>query len=103
MGSPASSVRCDACDAVCCQLTVVLFPEDNVAGHLTTVTDSGTHVMAHGDDGWCIALDRVRMCCSIYETRPAICRKFAMGGPYCLDIRADYAAHGPRSIPIDLA
>jgi Fe-S-cluster containining protein len=51
--------------------------------------------MAHGADGWCIALDRARMCCGIYAARPAICRKFAMGGAYCRDERERYADAAP--------
>ena len=27
------------------------------------------------------------MRCTIYEDRPGVCRKFAMGGPYCRDER----------------
>lgn len=100
-GSPETA-RCDACDAVCCRLTVVLMPEDNVAAHLTARTPAGLQVMARGEDGWCVALDGVHMRCSIYDTRPAICRKFAMAGPYCLDVRADYADRRARGIPLTL-
>ena len=39
------------------------------------------------DDGWCVALDRSTMLCSIYEQRPLICREFEMGGYECLDER----------------
>lgn len=96
------TARCDACDAVCCRLTVVLMPEDNVAAHLTTRTPAGLLVMARGEDGWCVALDGARMSCSIYGARPAICRKFAMAGPYCLDVRAEYADRRARDIPLTL-
>lgn len=40
------------------------------------------------DDGWCAALDRSTMLCSIYEQRPWICREFEMGGYECLTERA---------------
>jgi len=97
-----AKAECSSCDAVCCRLTVVLQPEDRVAGHLTTHTEAGLHVMARDEEGWCVALDSKRMCCSIYESRPAICRRFRMGGPYCLDIRADYADRRARGIPLVL-
>lgn len=100
--APASPVACSACDAVCCRLTVVLLPGDSVPGHLTARTREGLHVMDRDDDGWCVAIDAARMCCSIYDTRPAICRRFAMGGPYCVDVRAEYASHYPRAIPSTL-
>ena len=93
------TIACDACDAVCCTLTVVLLPGDDVPERFTTWTAEGLHVMAHDEDGWCVAVDGARMCCSIYENRPAICRKFAMGGPYCRAVRADYAGRTARHIP----
>lgn len=103
-----TSVSCSACDAVCCRLTVVLMPEDAVPAHLTTQTREGLHVMARGEDGWCIALDPLKMCCSIYDQRPGICRKFAMGSAYCRDERKTYrdnnaiAANAARVIPLTL-
>ena len=39
------------------------------------------------DDGWCAALDRDSMRCSIYELRPLICREFEMGSVECQDER----------------
>jgi len=95
-------IDCAHCDAVCCRLTVVLMPEDNVPERFTEYTDAGLHVMARDEEGWCVAVDSARMCCSIYETRPTICRKFAMAGPYCREIRKEYAEHGPREIPLYL-
>lgn len=95
-----TNVHCSTCDAVCCRLTVVLMPEDDVAQHLTTHTETGLHVMARDEEGWCVALDGARMCCSIYASRPQICRKFAMAGPYCIEVRADYADRRARGIPL---
>ena len=100
--APAAPVECTTCDAVCCRLTVVLGDEDRVAEHLTTRTDRGLRVMARDEEGWCVALDNARMCCSIYDTRPAICRKFAMAGPFCIDERTDYADRRARGIPLTL-
>lgn len=81
---------CARCDAVCCRLTVVLMPDDNVPAHLTTTTPQGLHVMDRHDDGWCAALDPLQMCCTIYEQRPATCRRFVMDGPYCRASRQAY-------------
>jgi uncharacterized protein len=91
---------CSHCEAVCCRLTVVLMPDDRIPPWLVAEDDNGPDTMARGDDGWCVALDRQTMRCTIYEQRPAICRSFAMGGPYCLDERAEWAAsHSNRGIP----
>ena len=98
----AAPVHCASCDAVCCRLTVVLMEDDRVAEHLTTTTDAGLHVMARDEEGWCVALDGARMCCSIYDSRPAVCRRFAMAGPYCREVRADYADRRARGIPLAL-
>lgn len=88
--------KCAACDAVCCRLTVVLQPDDDIPAQLTTHLADGLHVMARAEDGWCVALDRTHMNCSIYASRPAICRRFVMGGAYCNAIRT----RRPRSIDI---
>jgi Fe-S-cluster containining protein len=56
--------------------------------------------MAHDEEGWCVAVDGSHMRCSIYASRPTICRQFAMGGPYCQEVRADYADHRARGIAL---
>lgn len=84
--------HCSTCEAVCCRLTVVLQPDDRVPDHLTAYTPEGLHVMKRGEDGWCVALNGVRMNCGIYETRPSVCRRFVMNGPYCRAIRDEYDA-----------
>ena len=93
---------CTRCDAVCCRLTVVLQVEDNIPAHLTTHLESGLRVMAHGEDGWCAALDRTRMNCGIHENRPAVCRRFVMNGPYCRFVRKNYAEQAVADIPLAL-
>ncbi|MDI9238566.1 YkgJ family cysteine cluster protein [Lysobacter sp. LF1] len=100
--SSSSAAHCSQCDAVCCRLTVVLQPEDDVPAHLTTRTAAQLLVMAHDEDGWCVALDGARMNCSIYETRPAVCRRFVMDGPYCRAVRSEYAEERLHAIELHL-
>ncbi len=100
-------VDCANCEAICCRLTVVILPGDAVPDGLTTHDDHGLEMMARGEDGWCVALDLDTMRCGIYEQRPQICRKFAMGGPYCRAEREEWrglAAEvaSPLLIPIVL-
>ncbi|MEG3190912.1 YkgJ family cysteine cluster protein [Lysobacter sp. D1-1-M9] len=95
-------VSCSNCDAVCCRLTVVVMPDDPVPRHLTERDPRGLEVMAHDEDGWCVAVDQSRMCCSIYELRPGICRKFAMGSAYCRDERETYSRDTAGGIPLKL-
>ena len=92
--------HCSTCEAVCCRLTVVLQPDDEVADALTERTASGLRVMARDEHGWCLARDGVRMRCSIYGTRPSTCRRFVMAGPYCLAVRADHDERRARGIPL---
>ncbi len=96
------TVSCSHCDAVCCRLTVLVMPEDNVPRHLVDRNEHGLEVMARGEDGWCIAVDHQRMCCGIYDQRPGICRKFAMGSAYCRDEREQYRQDMANAIPMAL-
>ena len=97
-----TTASCNACDAVCCRLTVVLQPDDNVPRHLTARTPEGLEMMARDEEGWCVAVDASRMCCSIYATRPGVCRRFAESGPYCQAVRADHAERLARGIPLQM-
>lgn len=98
----AARERCTDCDAVCCRLTVVVQPGDRVPAHLTARRDDGLLVMARDEEGWCVAVDPARMHCSIYGSRPDVCRRFAMAGPSCREVREDYAYRTARGIPLTL-
>lgn len=78
-------ISCTACNACCCKLEVLLIGDDNVPARLTVEDDWGGWVMRRLDDGWCAALDRKTMRCTIYENRPGICRDYEMGGDDCLE------------------
>jgi len=78
-------------------MQVLLMPGDHPPGHYVTVDPSGVDVMARLDDGWCAALDRNSMRCTIYALRPQVCRDYEMGGPDCLAERA--AWFGPARPP----
>jgi Fe-S-cluster containining protein len=93
-------VTCASCDAVCCRLTVVVMPEDEVPRHFVERGPDGLEVMGRCEEGWCVALDHARMCCSIYEQRPQVCRKFAMGSGYCRSERHAYRMR--HAIPVSV-
>ncbi len=84
-------VLCDRCEAVCCRLLVLVMPDDPTPRGYVAIDEHGLEVMARGEEGWCIALDMQRMCCSIYELRPQACRSFTMGAGDCRAERAEYA------------
>lgn len=94
--------NCAQCDAVCCRLTVVLQPEEQFPAHLTTTLPSGLRAMAQDEEGWCVALDGARMNCGIYDSRPAVCRRFVMDGPYCHAVREEYFEQRDGGIPLAL-
>lgn len=93
---------CARCDAVCCRMTVVLQGSDRIPAHLTDYTDAGLEVMARDEFGWCVAVDPAGRGCSIYDSRPEVCRRFHMDGPYCRAIRVDYAERNARGIPLQM-
>lgn len=93
----SSCVTCATCEACCCRLEVMLMGDDDVPARFTTQDQWGGWVMRRLDDGWCAALDRETMLCTIYAVRPDICREFQAGEFDCLEQRAHLdgkGAHG---------
>lgn len=84
---PTDDVTCSNCKANCCRLEVMLITDTGVPERYIKLDDWGGMIMASLDDGWCAALDRSTMRCSIYDKRPLICREFEMGGYECLSER----------------
>jgi Fe-S-cluster containining protein len=76
-------VTCSTCQACCCRLEVMLITDTGVPERYIEEDSWGSRVMARLDDGWCAALNRDTMMCSIYENRPLICREFEMGAFEC--------------------
>ncbi|MGB5179291.1 MAG: YkgJ family cysteine cluster protein [Gammaproteobacteria bacterium] len=85
---PDTDVACVSCEACCCRLEVMLITDTEVPDNFIEVDKWGGRSMAKLDDGWCSALDRNTMFCTVYEKRPKICRDFEMGGYECISERA---------------
>jgi Fe-S-cluster containining protein len=85
----ATIIDCASCEACCCRLEVLLISDTGVPDRYVDIDEWGGRVMARLEDGWCAALDRNTMMCSIYEMRPLICREFEVGEHEC---RAERAA-----------
>ncbi len=88
--SDEQAVTCASCAACCCQLEVMLMGDDDIPRRFTGEDAWGGTVMRRLDDGWCAALDRATMLCTIYEQRPGVCRDFTMGASACLVERRLY-------------
>lgn len=80
---PATEVSCSNCQACCCRLEVILFTETGVPDRHIAYDQWGGETMLRLEDGWCSALDRETLMCSIYEKRPWACRAFEMGSYDC--------------------
>jgi len=86
-GSDAA-ITCAECDACCCRLEVMLITDTGVPKCFIETDAWGGRSMARLEDGWCSALDRSSMLCTIYPQRPWVCREFAMGEYECISERA---------------
>jgi len=95
------AVSCASCQACCCQLEVMLMGGDDIPLKFTQRDQWGGWIMARLDDGWCAALDRNTMLCTIYQRRPMICREFQMGDDDCIEERRRHASGwvAPRAAP----
>ena len=62
--------------------------EDDVPAEMSMVDRWGGWIMRRLDDGWCAALDRRTMLCTIYARRPSVCRDYQLGGSDCMQERA---------------
>ncbi len=69
---------------------------DDVPHRFIEVDAWGGSVMRRGDDGWCNALDRATLRCTIYARRPGVCRDYPEGGADCLVERARHGYPGAR-------
>ncbi|MEH6357512.1 MAG: YkgJ family cysteine cluster protein [Pseudomonadales bacterium] len=82
--TPNTEATCANCRACCCRLEVMLITETGVPERFIDIDRWGGSVMARLEDGWCAALDRDTMMCTIYELRPLICREFEEGEYECI-------------------
>lgn len=86
----ASKITCANCQACCCRLEVMLISDTGVPECYIDTDPWGGKVMARLDDGWCAALDRETLMCTIYDNRPSICREFKMGEDECIAERKEH-------------
>lgn len=89
---PVQEISCTNCEACCCRLEVLLITETGVPERFINTDQWGAMRMAQLEDGWCAALDRNTLRCTIYANRPLICREFQMGDYECIAERDAYAS-----------
>jgi Putative zinc- or iron-chelating domain len=67
--------RLELCHAACCKLPLALSSEDVEEG--TVRWDLGRpYMIAHGDDHYCVHMDRGTHRCGVYDQRPIPCRGY---------------------------
>ncbi|MBO1109804.1 YkgJ family cysteine cluster protein [Plesiomonas shigelloides] len=86
---PENETLCSNCQACCCKLEVMIISDTGVPRPHIAVDKWGGETMRRLEDGWCSALDRETLLCTIYENRPWICRQFEMGSYECQEERKD--------------
>lgn len=79
-----TAVTCASCEACCCRLQVLLMAGDDVPDQLIEYDQWNAAAMHRLADGWCAALSRDTLLCTIYQRRPAVCREYAAGGSDCI-------------------
>lgn len=84
IGDINTAITCASCEACCCKLQVLLMAGDDVPKHLIEYDQWNTAAMHRLADGWCAALSRDTLLCTIYQRRPAVCREYATGGSDCI-------------------
>jgi len=90
------AISCATCEACCCRLEVMLMGDDDIPVDLTIEDRWGGWVMRRLDDGWCAALDRDSMKCTIYDYRPGVCRDYQAGASECIGERSRFLTYQPR-------
>ncbi len=82
-----TKISCANCQACCCSSEVMIVSETGVPDKFIHADEYGNESMIRLEDGWCAALDRDTLLCTIYENRPWICREFAEGSYDCRNER----------------
>ena len=76
-------VNCDErmhiCHGICCKLNFALSPEEVESGKIKWDLGQPYHIR-HKKSGFCTHLDENKRCCSIYDDRPKVCRKYSCAG-----------------------
>ncbi|PNQ53641.1 YkgJ family cysteine cluster protein [Vibrio sagamiensis] len=86
----SSDISCSNCKACCCRLEVMIISDTGVPEQFIKRDQYGGETMLRLHDGWCAALDRDSLMCTIYDRRPWICREFEMASNECLDERVKF-------------
>ena len=89
-----AKIDCQAClqicKAACCKMPFALSKQDIDEG-IIKWEFGRPYMIAHGEDGYCVHLDRSTYKCSVHENRPVPCRGFDCRQNEDWPVWADYA------------
>jgi Fe-S-cluster containining protein len=68
--------RLHICKAVCCRLQFALSVEEIESGQMKWELGK-PYYNRHHEHGYCHQMNLEKKCCSIYENRPSVCRKYS--------------------------
>jgi Fe-S-cluster containining protein len=83
------SERLDVCRAICCKLPFALSKQDVKEG-IVRWEFARPYLIAHGDDGYCVHMDRSTYKCTVREHRPLPCRGFGCQDNERWNVWTDY-------------
>ena len=83
----------------CCHLVVELDPLIDRVPEELVVEHDGVRCMDQRGNGACVALDGASQLCTIYESRPQVCRDFQRGGALCGRV-VRWLATDPLLVPV---
>lgn len=82
-GAQTAVVNCEErlhiCRAVCCRLRFALTAEEIETGRMKWELGN-PYYNRHHSHGYCHQIDPDRKCCTIYDRRPSVCRKYSCVG-----------------------
>lgn len=73
--APPCDQKLPVCKAICCKMPFALSKQDVDEG-IVRWDFKRPYAIAHGEDGYCLHLDRETYRCTIHESRPVPCRGF---------------------------
>jgi Fe-S-cluster containining protein len=83
------SKRHHVCRAICCKLPFALSKQDVKEG-IVRWEFARPYLIAHGDDGYCVHMDRSTYKCTVREHRPLPCRGFGCQDNERWNVWTDY-------------
>ena len=83
------SKRLHVCRAICCKLPFALSKQDVKEG-IVRWEFARPYLIAHGDDGYCVHMDRSTYKCTVREHRPLPCRGFGCQDNERWNVWTDY-------------